>query len=59
MGKFIGLLLLLPLLAQAEYLTVENAWVRAAPPTSQMTAHCRRSEFAERVSVRLIDAFIG
>ncbi|MEJ2214395.1 MAG: copper chaperone PCu(A)C [Gammaproteobacteria bacterium] len=38
MRKIIGLLFLLPLLAQAEYLSVENAWVRAAPPTSQMTA---------------------
>ncbi len=29
---------LVPLLAQAEYLTVENAWVRAAPPNIHMTA---------------------
>jgi len=32
MKKILGLLLCLPLLAQAEYLHISNAWVRAAPP---------------------------
>ena len=38
MRKLFSLLFLIPLFAQAEYLTVENGWVRAAPPNSHMTA---------------------
>ena len=38
MKKLFVFLLFFPLFVQAEYLSVENAWVRAAPPNSHMTA---------------------
>jgi copper(I)-binding protein len=34
--KLLALIILLPLIAQAEYLSVENAWVRAAPPNARV-----------------------
>ena len=36
MKKLLGLLLLLPMMAQAEYLEITDAWVRAAPPNARV-----------------------
>lgn len=36
MKKLLGLILLLPMLAQAEYLDIKDPWVRAAPPNARV-----------------------
>lgn len=48
MKKLLGLLLLLPMMAQAEYLDIKDAWVRAAPPNAKvMVAYATVSNTSE------------
>lgn len=61
MKKLLALMLLLPLVAQAEYLQVKDAWVRAAPPNARvMVAYAtitNSSEYDIWVTAASSDAF--
>ncbi|NNJ92442.1 MAG: copper chaperone PCu(A)C [Gammaproteobacteria bacterium] len=48
MKKLLVLILLIPLMAQAEFLSVEKAWIRAAPPNARvMVAYATINNISE------------